>query len=72
MEFVNGDTLHQKIQKTRMNEDEIRFYLAEIISVLQFLHSNKIVYRYIEKNKIFLFFFLFYENYSLIMLRFKT
>jgi len=50
MEFVNGDTLHQKIQKTRMNEDEIRFYLAEIISVLQFLHSNKIVYRYIEKQ----------------------
>jgi serine/threonine protein kinase len=47
MEFVDGDTLYQKIQKTRMNEDEIRFYLAEIISVLQYLHSKNVVYRYI-------------------------
>jgi serine/threonine protein kinase len=58
MEVVDGDTLYQKIQKTRMNEDEMRFYLAEIISVLQYLHKNKIVYRYIEKTKLFFSFFL--------------
>jgi serine/threonine protein kinase len=45
MELVQGGSLCHKIQITRMNEDEIRFYLAEIISVLQYLHSNKIVYR---------------------------
>jgi len=45
MELVQGGSLCHKIQTTRMNEDEIRFYLAEIISVLQYLHSNKIVYR---------------------------
>ncbi|CAF0757889.1 unnamed protein product [Adineta steineri] len=45
MELVQGGTLYHKIQTTRMNEDEIRFYLAEIICVLQYLHSNNIVYR---------------------------
>jgi serine/threonine protein kinase len=46
MELVEGGALCHKIQTTRMNEDEIRFYLAEIICVLQYLHSNKIVYRF--------------------------
>jgi serine/threonine protein kinase len=45
MELVEGGTLYHKIQTTRMTEDEIRFYLAEIISVLQYLHSKNIVYR---------------------------
>lgn len=45
MELVEGGTLYQKIQTTRMTEDDMRFYLAELISVLQYLHSNKIVYR---------------------------
>ncbi|CAF1194932.1 unnamed protein product [Adineta steineri] len=45
MEFVDGDTLHDKIHKKRMNENEIRFYLAEIISVIQYLHANDIIYR---------------------------
>ena len=45
MELVKGDTLERKIQRRRMNEDEIKFYLAEMVSVLQYLHSNKIVYR---------------------------
>ena len=45
MELVQGGGLHHKIQTTRMNEDEIKFYMAEVICVLQYLHSNKIVYR---------------------------
>ena len=58
MELIAGDTLDHKIQKQRMNESEIRFYLVEIISVLQYLHSNNIVYRYIEKKtKIAKYFF---------------
>jgi serine/threonine protein kinase len=45
MELVEGGALYHKIQTNRMNEDEIRFYLAEIICVLQYLHSKNIVYR---------------------------
>ncbi|CAF1013957.1 unnamed protein product [Rotaria sordida] len=45
MELVQGGTLCHKIQTTRMNEDEIRYYLAQIICVIQYLHSNNIVYR---------------------------
>ena len=45
MELVQGGTLYNKILTTRMNEDEIRFYLAEIICIIQYLHSNNIVYR---------------------------
>jgi len=52
MEFVGDDTLKEKIQKTRMNENEIRYYLAEIISVIQYVHSNKIVHRYVYKTKL--------------------
>ena len=48
MELVEGGTLFHKIQTTRMNEDEIRFYLAEIICILQYLHSNQIVYRFVH------------------------
>lgn len=57
MDVVDGDSLHQKMHKLRMNEDEIRFYLAEITSVLQFLHSNNIVYRYIKREKKIKFFY---------------
>ena len=45
MELVEGGTLYHKIQTTRMAEDDMRFFLAELISVLQYLHSNRIVYR---------------------------
>ncbi|CAF1620778.1 unnamed protein product [Adineta ricciae] len=45
MELVQGGSLYHKIQTTRMNEDDIRFYLAELICVIQYLHSKNIVYR---------------------------
>ncbi|CAF4696269.1 unnamed protein product [Rotaria socialis] len=45
MELVQGGSLCHKIQTKRMNEDEIRFYVAQIICVLQYLHSKNIVYR---------------------------
>ncbi|UJR30042.1 hypothetical protein I4U23_017587 [Adineta vaga] len=45
MELVHGGSLFHKIQTERMNEDDIRFYLAELICIIQYLHSNNIVYR---------------------------
>jgi serine/threonine protein kinase len=47
MEFLGENTLKQKLQRKRMNENDIRYYLVEIISVIQYLHSNNVVYRYI-------------------------
>ncbi|UJR16432.1 hypothetical protein I4U23_003334 [Adineta vaga] len=52
IELIDGDTLRVKIQRKRMNEEEIGFYLAEIISVLQYLHSNQIIYRDLKPEHI--------------------
>jgi len=48
MELVEGGSLYHKIPTARMSEDEIRFYIAELVSVLQYLHTKNIVYRYYE------------------------
>jgi serine/threonine protein kinase len=45
MEFVDGDRLGDTLQRTRMNEEEVRFYLVELISVIQYLHCKRIIYR---------------------------
>ena len=45
MEFVGDDSIIQRMQRRPMNENEIRFYLAEIISVIKYLHSNQVIYR---------------------------
>ncbi|CAF1345772.1 unnamed protein product [Rotaria magnacalcarata] len=45
MELVQGGTLSHKIQIRRMDENDIRFYVAQLICVLQYLHSKNIVYR---------------------------
>ena len=46
MEYLNGGDLMFHIQTTgKFSEDRTRFYTAQIISALQFLHSKGIVYR---------------------------
>lgn len=47
MEFVNGGDLMFQIQRSRkFDENRARFYSAEVILALIFLHKNGIIYRY--------------------------
>lgn len=46
MEYVNGGELFFHLSRERIfSEDRTRFYGAEIISALGYLHENNIVYR---------------------------
>lgn len=55
MEYVNGGDLMFQIQKAKkFDECRTRFYTAEVILALMFLHRNGIIYRFLKLKLIFL------------------
>lgn len=58
MEYVNGGELFFHLSRERVfSEDRTRFYGAEIISALGYLHEEGIIYRDLKVN-IFIQYFL--------------
>lgn len=55
MEYVNGGDLMFQIQRARrFDEARARFYAAEVILALMFLHNHHIVYRDLKLDNILL------------------
>jgi serine/threonine-protein kinase len=52
-EFINGETLEQEVKrKGKLNEEEIREILENMLKILQFVHENDSIHRDIKPSNI--------------------
>ena len=55
LEFIQGGELFFHLHREiRFDDEKTRFYIAELILVLNFLHNNKVIYRDIKPENILL------------------
>ena len=55
MEFLNGGSLGYQLEETRkFTEERARFYAAEIVCGIQFLHSERIIHRDLKPDNVLL------------------
>ncbi|XP_031759398.1 protein kinase C delta type-like [Xenopus tropicalis] len=53
MEYISGGTLWRVIKNSvRLEMDLVRFYAAELVCGLQFLHSNGIIHRDLKPSNV--------------------
>ena len=87
MEYCPGGELFTMIRKQpngRLNENQVNFYAAEVVLVLEYIHSRGYIYRgilfiFFEFSHapnlfffFFFFFFLFFLFFALFLERFET
>ncbi|MDM9385267.1 bifunctional serine/threonine-protein kinase/formylglycine-generating enzyme family protein [Chlorogloeopsis sp. ULAP01] len=51
-EFIQGDTLLAEVQQQAFSEEQIRDVLADLLPVLQFIHSRNVIHRDIKPENI--------------------
>lgn len=51
MEFINGLTLGH-IDKIQLNDEDVVIIIFELIVILEYLHSKKLIYRDLNLNNI--------------------
>lgn len=56
MEFVQGGNLHQMLcaMGGTLLEDDVKFYLAEVVVAIEYMHTNNLIYRDLKPENIML------------------
>lgn len=52
MDYVPGGELFRRLHKNKFSEEEAKFYAAEVMLALEYLHSNQIAYRDLKPENI--------------------